>query len=593
MSDVSMIDTVISDLSWLNDTISGVDIYSELYRPPTIFFDPGSTATKSLGTYKYPYKTQAEIQGIVAGNMSGQVLGFKRGSQLRVTGGLGLTLNVYGSAAKPFVICPYGDALPLPIITAGAVVTWVLHDAINNIWSYTVGVTEVDIWRSHVRQKKVAFTNNVAETLITAGISTYTANTLYLRLPPGENANDGNTEISVSAYGFDLNYSNVPASGNILVYGLDVRKGYNSSFSISPQATGSITTIDNIRVIGCTTSGSGVDNNTSAGGRDGLVIYGASNAKRITNLQVIGHYSTDCLNHAVEFAGTDGAILEYCKSYNCGGNSITELWSSNSNAIIRYNWGDFSGLAGGRYTQAGGGIFFANNEIDSDTLDTSHSKNVNNKAYFNLITRPTLKGLMAIGGSGHKFYHNTVYVDPDATTPGGAGGANGWVTAGNAANGFCEISNNLFYWKKGVQANRYPNMVRMSDLAANSSIPSGDRNVYFTDWGMSKTPFYYGTTAQLSFTNYKSAILAVSAMDQNSFCTTKNLGGTLTAASLGFVDATGLPSKGVYDFLPVNAFTPIASAVPGLTSLTGIGLKYFDGTPYSAGSATIGAFKGY
>lgn len=581
-------------LDWLSDTLNGVDIYSCFAKTPTIFFDPQSTATKSQGTYKYPYKTQAELQVVIAGHMAGQVLGFKRGSVLRVTGAFGLSISVYGTTAKPFVICPYDDANALPIITAGANVTWILFDAGNNIWSYTAA--EVDVWRSNARQKKKAFSTSVIETLDSSSNNrtTYTGGKIYLRLPAGETPNDGTVEVSASSYAFDLNYSNVPATGNIIVCGLDVQKGSNNTFSITPESPGNlINTIDNIQVIGCRASSSGIDNNAILG-RDAMCIYGLNNDKRITNLYVAGCYCTDSLNHALELGGTSGAIVEKNMSYDCGGNSIIELWTSCDNAIIRYNWGDYSGTTGNIAIQAGGGIFFANRELNGDTDDTTNTKNFNNTAYFNLITRPRIKGFMANGGIGHKFYQNTVYFDSDSTGSSGTG----WLTTGTAATGFCNISNNLFYWNPGIKANWYPNMVLMQAPGANASIPSGDYNVYFTWWGTAKslwnakggTPFA-GSNTTSSLIIYKTAMAAYS-LDQNSLASIKNAGGTLTLSSIGLVVPTILPAVGVYHYAPDNAFVPMASAVPGIRTLTGIGKKYFDDKPYAATSATIGAFLG-
>lgn len=582
-------------LDWLSSTQNGIDIYNGIVKDPTIFFNPNSTATKSLGTYEFPYKTQVDIQNAVRGNMSGQVLGIMRGTKLKVTGLKGLNFSVYGSAIDPFLICPYGDAVDLPIITSGTVVTWTLYDADYNIWSYVVGAIEQAVWRDEVRQFKATYTTSVQDSLIDSGMYTYQSNTLYLRLNPGESANDGNTEITVSDFSFLLNYDgNVASTGNLIVCGLDVRKARRSAFNCSPKMAGSITSINNIQVIGCRFSGGGVDNKQTLG-RDGLVIYGISDSLRINELYIAGCYSYNNLNNAYELAGTSGALVEQNISFNCSGHSIIELWKSNDNCTVRYNWGDLSGLNRTQMQGAGGGIWL-NNYDYNEKEDTTNTLNTNCKFVFNLITRCKQYGIRLNGGFGHVVQHNTFYADMDATDPDGAGYNQpiGWKTAGNAAIGFVNISNNLFYWKVPEKINRNIKMMAIMSAALGNanSVPSGNNNIYQYDVAGSKTSsFFYSKTTQFNFMTYKSAVSAYS-LDQNSICTNRRIGGTLTESALGFILPASMPSPGVPGFSPNNAFTPLAAASAGLTSLTDIGSFYYDQTPYVPSSATIGALKG-
>ena len=115
----------------------------------------------------------------------------------------------------------------------------------------------------------------------------------------------------------------------------------------------------------------------------------------------------------------------------------------------------------------------------------------------------------------------------------------------------------------------------MGTLRASASIPSGNNNVYFVDWGAGNGNWYYNGSSTGNFTTYKTALSAYS-LDQNSLAGADNTGGTLTASSLGFDSTT---------------YRPIASAVSGLTSLSP-GSRYYDGQPYTATGCTIGAFKG-
>src|SRR5208283_1391188 len=72
--------------SWLNDTITGIDLYKLGFGiNPTIFFD--STALSSLcrGTYKNPYNTLNQVNSVLQGSLPGTVLGIKRGTFTRGT----------------------------------------------------------------------------------------------------------------------------------------------------------------------------------------------------------------------------------------------------------------------------------------------------------------------------------------------------------------------------------------------------------------------------------------------------------------------------------------------------------------------------
>lgn len=328
---------VSAGLDWLSSTRNGIDIYRDYVREPTIFFDPSSTATKSLGTYEFPYKSQTEIENIVRGNMAGEVLGFKRGTKLRVTGNRGLNFIVHGVATNPFLICPYGDAEELPVITSATVVNWTLYDRDRNIWRYFTGAKEQVVWRNNVRIPKAKFRSTARDSLTRPDRYTFDAGALFIRLNPGESANDGFTEITVSDFSFTLNLDEtVTDTGNLIVCGLDIQNARNNSFVCSATSPGLITNINNIQIVGCQFSGAGVDNSENLG-RDGLVIYGVSDAIRIKELYIAGCYSVNNLNNAFELAGTSGALVEKNLSYNCSGHSVIELWKSNDNCTVRYN----------------------------------------------------------------------------------------------------------------------------------------------------------------------------------------------------------------------------------------------------------------
>lgn len=589
---------VSAGLDWLSSTRNGIDIYRDYVREPTIFFDPSSTATKSLGTFEFPYKTQSEIENVVRGNMSGEVLGFKRGTKLRVTGNLGLNLVVHGVATNPFLMCPYGDAEELPVITSAAVVNWTLHNRNENIWSYYVGANEQVVWRHGARLPKAEFsTTGQGALMLLPGWSAFNNGTMYIRLDSGESANDGFTEVTVSRYTFLLNPDHtVSETGNLVVCGLDIQSARNNAFLCVARTPGVISDIHNIHIVGCNFSGAGVDNMENLG-RGGMVVYGVSDAIRVKELYVAGCYSENNLNNAYEIAGTSGALIEKNMSYNCSGHSVIELWKSTDNCTVRYNWGDLSGVNGTQNHKAGGGIWL-NNFNFNDRGDPTNTLNTDCKFVFNLATRFKWYGIWLNGGSGHVVQHNTFFADMDATAPDPADSSNqplGWRTTGNAAAGFANISNNLFYWKAPEINKRRITMLAMmgGKLGNENSIPTGDSNIYFYDAeGSRESNFMYNNNrGQSNFLIYKNE-LAPYALDQNSICSSRIIGGTLTGSALGFISPTIMPVAGDHRYEPANAFTPFAAAALGLKTLTDIGTAYYDGSPYVSSNATIGAFRG-
>lgn len=584
-------------LDWLNSTRTGIDIYQDYVREPTIFFDPSSTATKSLGTFEFPYKTQSEIESIVRGNMAGEVLGFKRGTKIRVTGNVGLNFNVYGVATNPFLICPYGDAEELPIITSAKVVNWTLYDPDRNIWSYFTGSKEQSIWRNEARIPKAKFRSNVRDSLFLPNRYIHDAGTLYLRLDSGESANDGYTEITSSNYAFLLSFDQTVAdTGNLIVCGLDVRNARYNAFLCTARSPGIIANIHNIHIAGCQFSGAGLDSTVENIGYNGLVVYGVSDSIRVKELYIAGCYSEDNLNNAYELAGTSGALVEKNLSYNCAGHSVIELWKSNDNCTVRYNWGDFSGLNGTLNNKAGGGIWLNNFDF-KDKTDPTNTLNTNCRFVFNLITRCKWYGVNLSGGSGHVVQHNTFYADMDATAPDATDSFNqpiGWRTSGNAAAGFADISNNLFYWKAPKITKRRITMLAMLNgkLGNENSVPTGNKNIYCYEAERSReSNFIYNKVGQANFMIYKYD-MAPYALDQNSICSSRIIGGTLTESALGFILPTKLPAGRNHQYEPTNAFTPSAAAAIGLATLTDIGATYYDGSPYVRTHATIGAFRG-
>ncbi|PHV36355.1 hypothetical protein [Janthinobacterium sp. BJB304] len=568
-------------LTWLDDTLSGIDLYDKGFvRRPSLFFDPSATSSLGLGTLKHPYFTQAQLMLVINGNMSGQVLGLKRGTTLRVTGTMGLQLDVYGSPGKPFTICPYGDAEALPIITSGAVVlNWTLEDGAANIWSYPMGAIEHDCWQNEVRLWKKTFAGSAAASLTTEGSSAYVNGILYVRPYAGEDPRLGQMEVSSSQHALMINYSNVPHTGYIHVCGVEARKARNVSISVAPPTTGvvdAIVSINDISLVGCRATQAGADGPMLAS--DGITMIGLSDAIRLKGGYVAGNRIDDVLNNAIEYSCTSGLIVEKNISSNCGGNSIVELWSSNDNSIIRYNYGYYSTTRDRRQlTYASGGIWFANNYQSAGSLannDATNTRNFDNVAHHNMIVLPGLRGVRISGGTGLNVYQNTIYYDEALTDPAGKQQCTALYIDGAAADGFVNFSNNLVYFKRDPLVARFPRMVNLNPGAGR---PTGDRNIYFTEGsGMSGDGFYTGADGTTNnIVTYK-ARMATSNFDQNSIFGPYFIGSNATVASMGMHDES----------MRIVAAGHIGKAV------STIGRRYFDGQPYAPDNATIGALAG-
>lgn len=604
-------------LDWLTDTLHGFDIYDRGFvKRPTLFFDPTATSSRGLGTFSNPYTTQAQLQAAVKGNMAGHVLGLKRGTTLQVTSN-GLNLVCYGSSSDPFTICPYGDAEALPIISGHTVVsTWTLVDATSNIWKYTMGATERDVFQSGVRIKKLHPTSgaqnnstgttvNSDATAITAldamgaGWSVYVSSVMYIKPIGGESPNLGQVYTTASEYAMLLQYSDVATSGYVELAGLDLRYARDSVLEVGAAAITTISSLAGIKVAGCKIGYGGVDTATSTPTGDALVIYGASDTVRMSGVHVAGNELYDCTNNSVELAGTSGALVEHNYAHEIGGNSIVELWSSNSDALIRYNYGKDPLNAKRLYTSfSGGGIWFTNYYESGGTWnnnDATNAKNANNVAVFNLIENPANVAFDARGGTGHVMAHNTLLVDHDSiygTTSGKSHLPAGLYTNGTAATGFLTWSNNLLYYKPATQVPEgylNPSLVNIvAGLGAANAVPVGDKNIYFVGTGYNTANWKYGATTLAKLLDGTNAswqynlsqagyTLDANSLAAKSGTTYGNLGGTLTVASLGI------------DF---TTYQPLAAAAAGVTTLTGIGTRYKDGYPYTASAATIGAFVG-
>lgn len=566
-------------LDWLKDTLNGIDLYAGGFiLRPTIYFDPEAKNSLGYGTINHPYFTQEQLEAVCKGDMSGEVLGFKRGTTLKVTGA-GLTLQVNGSAGKPFTICPYGDAKELPIISGGVVETnWQLVDAASNIWSIPMPAIETPCFQSGVRLDRKAYVTNAVSSLTTPGTQTYQAGVAYIRPFDGVDPRSGVVEISKAETLMRVFCTNVAVTGYIRVCGLKFTMGYQSGAQIGAPDVTNITSVADLMFTGCSATNIGQDGDVVTGSGDAFIVYGATTTKRATGVVVQGCYASDITNNAVEFSNTSGAKVLKNISYNCSGNSIVELWSDNDNCVVQYNLGE---LSRARYSvqYAMGGVWFANMKTVNNVAsgDTTNTLNFNNSASFNLIIAPQSRGFACGGGTGHSFQNNTVILDDDRCNGLSYESASYWFTDGNAATGFCNISNNLFYTKSSVNT-RYQSPAEIrSGMGAAKSNPVGNNNIYCPNQG-GNYAWVAGNKKDYTFTTWKTALTtAGAALDQNSLLYAPETSAPLKRAQLGFNEVTNRPLK---------------SKAVGLTTLK-VGTRYIDGQPYRPATATIGALEGY
>lgn len=403
-------------LPWLPEGTQGVDLYTAGFSEnPTIFFDPSATESANLGTFNNPFTTQSQVQLACTGDMSGQVLGIKRGTTLRVTGTDGLVLDSYGSAAKPFIICPYGPTKEaLPIITAGIVQNnWVLHS--GSIYKIT-GVTQnTDVFQDEKRLwKKTSLVAITGE-----GMAFYdsAASTLYAWPYNSVDPNTVIMETQGSDFALNIRYTNTSNTGNVHVVGMDCRKARNISLRASrPSVFAAMTVVSGLWFIGCRAGQAGYDATGLTNAADAILMYGASDTVRATNSMIIGCEGYDCLNNAFEVANVNGLIVDGNYGHDAGGNTVLEAWSSCSNMTVRNNYGLRSSNTGRIFTNYHNGGIWATtyNDVAGGT-NRSHAAFQNNRYEFNIIAESQGQCIQIDGGNGNKIYHNTFY--NSASTP--------------------------------------------------------------------------------------------------------------------------------------------------------------------------------
>lgn len=497
---------------WLSDSIHGVDIYGKGYvQRPTIFFDPTAVGSRNLGTYKHPYTTVAQVQARVAGNMAGQVLGLKRGMTLRSP----LAFTCYGSSGGPFYVVPYGDAKAMPIISCGTVRTgWSAYGGDARLWQNSgTFASDVDVFEVtggvYNRLWAVSSIANLqayiaAPVAGTVGAFTRVANTLYLYLQDGSNANLGQIETADSASVLRINYSDVPGTGNIVVAGIAVRMSRDSALTVFPANNAGANAPSGIQIVGCQASQAGAQYGTNLGA-DGIIVYGISDTKRANGNYVAGNYSYENLNNAYEVAWSDNGVFERNIGYANGGNSVLEMYVASSNNTIRYNRGyghptirTATRTNAGSFAYHDSGVWIAG---FNDVSVVDPTKNVGNQIYCNYIQDFGAWGVDLSGDQNTQVFNNT-FAAKNAT-PGNSHRFGGGVNS-TGRNAYNNLS---FFNSPGT----FVNFVRIYTQAGadlNTPMPTMDYNIYInkTRPDSSGGAYTIGGTGYFNDTTWRAAV---------------------------------------------------------------------------------------
>ena len=556
-------------LSWINDTLPNIDLYVLGFSAePTMFFDPSATASRALGTFSDPFTTQAQVQLACTGDMSGQVLGIKRGTTLRVTGTEGLALSCYGSAAKPFIICPYGNATALPIITAGVVRSgWIVHA--GSIYKITGVAQNTDVFQNEQRLWKVASLGAVTG----EGMSFYDSgtSTLYAWLYGSISPAAAVMEIQGSDYALNVRYSNVSETGNVHVVGMDCRKARNISLRASrPTVFAAMTSVSGLWFIGCRAGQAGYDAAALTNASDAVLMYGASDTVRATNSMIIGCEGFDCLNNSFEVANVDGLIVDGNYGHDAGGNTILEAWSSCSNMKVLNNYGLRSSNTGRIFTNYHNGGIWAT--VYNDVVggaNQSHAAFQNNLYEFNIVAESQGQCIQIDGGNGNKVYHNTLFNSPGTPTN---RMLNLFANCPIAGSVDADVSNNLLVsgnTSTRILIDMLQGTVTATDIGTMAVVATvtGDNNAYY-GWTTPTAQLRVRTAAGVAL-NGQSGLAAYKAL-------------------VTPFDANAVANWTTVPALVSNAYRPLGTTLSG--GKTGLASRrYKDGYPYNPAVAAVGA----
>jgi hypothetical protein len=460
---------------WLTDTLNGLDLYRLGFgMTPTIYFDPGAAETSSnLGSYQNPYTTLAQLAARCAGFMGGQVLGIKRGSFVRGT----LALTCYGASGAPFVIAPYGDALPMPVFSGGTVQTgWTPYAADPRLWQLSGVAQAVDVFENGERLFAVTGASLAAKIAAlqafiaapmagAAGAFALDGAALYAWFADGAAPTLGQVETADAANAILISYPDVAATGFVTVAGMAGIMSRYSAVSLAPANVVGTNAPAGLQLIACQAGRTGVQLDTTLSA-DAFQVYGIDDAHRVSGLYIAGNYAFDTLNNAYEVAAVSGGTIERNIGWNAGGNSVAEMWALCSNLTVQFNRGYNDPLAGQRLSSSyhNGGVWRTNYSTVTGSA-SDDAKSGGNVVRFNYIQDPGNNGLDVLGGAGDQYYNNTIV---------GArqGWGNGWYVRGAGASGH-SLFNNLF-----VATAPAASFVFFGQIDPGTAAPALDHNAY-------------------------------------------------------------------------------------------------------------------
>ena len=420
---------------WMSDTFSGLDIYDLGFGlTPTVFCDPSNTSSLRTGSYKNPFTTAADLNAWInsinqggAANLAGQTLGFRRGTVL-LGGWTTPNAGVYGASGDPFSIVPYGDALAMPVISAGKVyantgdlltgwettsgdtggsaLVWKLFlpseaDVFDQSW----GATVKRLWKvsnSGITSEAEAIAALLAQPAAPGpGWSLYYNQVLFI-YPVSATPNFGMIEVMSAASALQITYADVATTCNITVAGLSIRGGTGVPFYLLPAGVTTNPTIENFTEVGCQVGQGGIDTVTPNGlDSHAVTLYGGEDgAHPMSNLQVIGNQHYDSLNGTGAYGGIGSGDIR-CNQLLSSTGATVELWFAASNLKVHdnYAYGAY-GLhqpLNGQYGNQG--IWSPANATNAG-LTTNSNSSANLSYYRNVFLNLNNQAIKHVGASG-------------------------------------------------------------------------------------------------------------------------------------------------------------------------------------------------
>lgn len=391
---------------------------------PTHFFDAGATGSSGVGTYANPFTTFTQMEtwlnSLGAGGAAGKIVGFKRGSVLTHSGylmGAG-AVSPWGTAGNPFIMCAYGDAEALPLLSCFQPLTAWTAVGGTPLWQATTTGSEGDLYQGKVR----AFQKADQAAVLAAGPGFYwrSGNTVQLYPYAGEDprvagameqmtGQNGQNNMNIR-----LTRGTVGEVGHIHIHDLHLIGAGGQGIIVNLASSANIASIDDIVISGCMAGQIGDTTPTNSGGNTGFSYYGGgdlTNLVRATNVYMGANFVYDLSNNCVEAAGTDGAIMEWNEGNGIAGR-VVEMFGSDLNPKVRYNF--LIGTKGdSRWSSSQfAGIWTPNWGMSASGAMVTNNANIallgGGEYVFNVLVNIAGHGIKIDAPNGDKVYNNTV-----------------------------------------------------------------------------------------------------------------------------------------------------------------------------------------